>query len=49
MRKKKTKLETNLYKKKSFLFRNTQSILFLFKLKDSIKFIFVFFYIELDD
>lgn len=43
MRKKQPKLLTNLHKK-SFLFRITQSILFLFiKLKHSIKFIFVFF------
>lgn len=40
--KKNPKLLTNLHKK-SFLFRITQSILFLFKLKHSIKFIFVFF------
>lgn len=40
--KKTPKLLTNLHKK-SFLFRITQSILFLFKLKHSIKFIFVFF------
>lgn len=40
--KKKPKLLTNLHKK-SFLFRITQSILFHFKLKHSIKFIFVFF------
>lgn len=43
--KKNPKLLTNLHKK-SFLFRITQSILFLFiKLKHSIKFIFVFFFI----
>lgn len=41
--KKNPKLLTNLHKK-SFLFRITQSILFLFiKLKHSIKFIFLFF------
>lgn len=40
--KKNPKLLTNLHKK-SFLFRITQSILFHFKLKHSIKFIFVFF------
>lgn len=41
--KKKPKLLTNLHKK-SFLFRITQSILFVFKLKHSIKFIFFFIY-----
>lgn len=42
--KKNPKLLTNLHKK-SFLFRITQSILFLFKLKHSIKFIFVSFFL----